>query len=101
MDSLRSQLLVASPQLTDPNFARTVLLITEHNDAGAMGIVLNRPATTTVVAAAPGPPPPRCGRAARASPGPAGRRRLRGLPGPAVVGDRPAVRGRARGFGGP
>jgi putative transcriptional regulator len=53
MDSLRSQLLVASPQLTDPNFARTVLLITEHNDDGAMGIVLNRPATTTVVEAAP------------------------------------------------
>src|SRR3954465_8406234 len=53
MDSLRSQLLVASPQLMDPNFARTVVLITEHNDDGAMGIVLNRPATTTVTDAAP------------------------------------------------
>jgi putative transcriptional regulator len=53
MDSLRSQLLVASPQLLDPNFARTVVLITEHNDEGAMGIILNRPATTTVVDAAP------------------------------------------------
>jgi putative transcriptional regulator len=53
MDSLRSQLLVASPQLMDPNFARTVVLITEHNDEGAMGIILNRPATTTVVDAAP------------------------------------------------
>jgi putative transcriptional regulator len=53
MDSLRAQLLVASPQLGDPNFARTVVLITEHNDEGAMGIVLNRPATTTVTEAAP------------------------------------------------
>src|SRR3954469_36838 len=53
MDSLRSQLLVASPQLMDPNFARTVVLITEHNDDGAMGIVLNRPATTSVTEAAP------------------------------------------------
>lgn len=53
MDSLRAQLLVASPQLGDPNFARTVVLITEHNEEGAMGIVLNRPATTTVADAAP------------------------------------------------
>jgi putative transcriptional regulator len=53
MDSMRAQLLVASPQLMDPNFARTVVLITEHNDEGAMGIVLNRPATTTVTEAAP------------------------------------------------
>ncbi len=53
MDSLRSQLLVASPQLGDPNFARTVVLITEHNADGAMGVVLNRPADTTVADAAP------------------------------------------------
>lgn len=42
-ESLRGQLLVASPALADPNFARTVVLITEHNAEGAMGIVLNRP----------------------------------------------------------
>jgi putative transcriptional regulator len=53
VDSLRGQLLVASPQLGDPNFARTVVLITEHNDEGAMGIVLNRPSTATVAEAAP------------------------------------------------
>lgn len=47
-ESLRGKLLVASPTLVDPNFARTVVLITEHNEEGAMGIVLNRPAETTV-----------------------------------------------------
>src|SRR3954452_10920250 len=45
-DSLRGKLLVASPALVDPNFARTVVLITEHNDEGAMGMVLNRPSDT-------------------------------------------------------
>ncbi len=48
MDSLRGKLLVASPALDDPNFARTVVLITEHGDEGAMGIVLNRPADAEV-----------------------------------------------------
>jgi putative transcriptional regulator len=46
--SLRGKLLVASPALVDPNFARSVVLITEHNDEGAMGIVLNRPSETLV-----------------------------------------------------
>jgi putative transcriptional regulator len=45
-ESLRGKLLVASPALVDPNFARGVVLITEHNDEGAMGIVLNRPSET-------------------------------------------------------
>jgi putative transcriptional regulator len=41
--SLRGQLLVAGPTLLDPNFHRTVVLIVEHDDeAGAMGLVLNR-----------------------------------------------------------
>ncbi len=47
-DSLRGKLLIASPALLDPNFARTVVFITEHNDEGAMGIVLNRPSETSV-----------------------------------------------------
>ena len=47
-ESLRGKLLVASPALVDPNFARAVVLITEHNDEGAMGIVLDRPSDTTV-----------------------------------------------------
>src|SRR5439155_4584609 len=46
--SLRGKLLIASPTLVDPNFARTVVFITEHNEEGAMGIVLNRPSDTSV-----------------------------------------------------
>jgi putative transcriptional regulator len=52
-DSLRGKLLVASPALADPNFARTVVFITEHNDEGAMGIVLDRPSDTAVEAVVP------------------------------------------------
>jgi len=52
-ESLRGKLLIASPALQDPNFARSVVLITEHNDEGAMGVVLNRPSETTVEQAAP------------------------------------------------
>ena len=51
--SLRGKLLIASPSLVDPNFARTVVLITEHNDDGAMGVVLNRPSETEVADVAP------------------------------------------------
>jgi putative transcriptional regulator len=53
MDSLRGALLVAAPTLVDPNFQRTVVLVTEHTDEGAMGLVLNRPTDTTVGEAAP------------------------------------------------
>ena len=53
MDSLRGQLLIASPALYDPNFRRTVVLVTEHSEDGAMGLVLNRPAETTVADGAP------------------------------------------------
>src|SRR6188472_1941976 len=53
MDSLRGQLLIAGPTLADPNFARSVVLILEHSDDGAMGLVLNRPVEATVDEAAP------------------------------------------------
>ena len=52
-DSLRGKLLVASPALLDPNFARSVVLITEHTEEGAMGVVLNRPSDTEVDQVAP------------------------------------------------
>ena len=54
MESLRGQLLVASPTLVDPNFRRTVVLLGEHGEEGAMGVVLNRPSETSVAEAAPG-----------------------------------------------
>ena len=53
MASLRGKLLLASPTLLDPNFVRTVVLIAEHTDEGAMGLVLNRPAETLVTDAVP------------------------------------------------
>ena len=53
MDSLKGQLLLASPALFDPNFRRTVVLVTEHNDEGAAGLVLNRPSETAVADAVP------------------------------------------------
>jgi putative transcriptional regulator len=48
MDSTRGQLLIAGPSLLDPNFQRTVVLVVEHSDEGALGLVLNRPSETTV-----------------------------------------------------
>src|SRR4051812_22924204 len=41
--SLAGQLLLAHPALRDPNFKRTVILLSVHNAEGAMGVVLNRP----------------------------------------------------------
>jgi len=43
--SLINQLLIAMPGMADPNFSTTVTLICEHNDEGALGIIINRPLT--------------------------------------------------------
>ena len=51
--SLRGHLLVAGPALVDPNFRRTVVLLGEHGDEGAMGVVLNRVSTALVEDAVP------------------------------------------------
>lgn len=48
-DSLRGRLLVATPDLADPNFFRAVVLVLEHSDDGALGVVLNRPTSETTV----------------------------------------------------
>lgn len=53
MRSLRGHLLVAGPALVDPNFRRTVVLLGEHGDEGAMGVVLNRVSSTLVDDAVP------------------------------------------------
>jgi putative transcriptional regulator len=53
VETLRGQLLVAGPRLLDPNFHRTVVLVAEHGDEGAMGVVLNRPSSVAVEDAVP------------------------------------------------
>jgi len=45
--SLAPSLLLSMPQMLDPNFARTVVLLCQHNDNGALGLVMNRPLATT------------------------------------------------------
>jgi putative transcriptional regulator len=41
-ESLKGHLLVASTELRDPNFARSVVLVFKHDDEGAIGLILNR-----------------------------------------------------------
>jgi putative transcriptional regulator len=41
-------LLVATPALLDPNFERTVVLVLDVDEDGALGVVLNRPSTVPV-----------------------------------------------------
>lgn len=53
IESLRGQLLIAGATLPDPNFARTVVLICEHTEDGALGLVLNRPGDLLVADVAP------------------------------------------------
>lgn len=50
----RGRLLVAAPALVDPNFHRTVVLMLEHNEEGALGLVLNRPSELIAAEAIPG-----------------------------------------------
>jgi len=54
LGSLAGKLLVAGPALLDPNFARTVILMLEHNADGAVGVVLNRPADADLLDHLPG-----------------------------------------------
>jgi putative transcriptional regulator len=50
---VQGQLLIAGPRLIDPNFFRTVVLVIEHGEEGAFGLVLNRPSETSVGEAVP------------------------------------------------
>jgi putative transcriptional regulator len=45
---LKNQFLVAMPGLEDDNFNHTVSLLCEHNDKGAIGLVINRPTELTL-----------------------------------------------------
>jgi putative transcriptional regulator len=52
-ESLKGQLLIAAPILIDPNFRRSVVLVIEHSEEGALGVVLNRPTDLPVAEAVP------------------------------------------------
>lgn len=41
--NLTNHFLIAMPSMADPNFSRTLTFICEHNEQGALGIVINRP----------------------------------------------------------
>ena len=41
--NLTQHFLIAMPNMVDPNFAKTLTFICEHNDQGALGVVVNRP----------------------------------------------------------
>ena len=51
--ALKGRLVVATPLLADPNFDHTVILVLEHSEEGALGVVLNRPSGTDVDEALP------------------------------------------------
>ncbi len=53
MSCTAGRLLVAEPMLGDPNFDRAVVLMIEHSDDGALGLVLNRPTDLSVAGALP------------------------------------------------
>ncbi|MGE0760475.1 MAG: YqgE/AlgH family protein [Pirellulaceae bacterium] len=46
--SLRGHCLVASPSLKDPNFYRSVVLMVQHDESGALGLILNRPTGSSI-----------------------------------------------------
>jgi putative transcriptional regulator len=48
MDTLEGRLLVASPRLPDPNFHHSVVLIIQHDENGAFGLILNRATESSV-----------------------------------------------------
>jgi putative transcriptional regulator len=48
MNSLAGQFLVASPHLRDPNFARSVVLMLQHEEQGALGVIINRPGDKSI-----------------------------------------------------
>lgn len=48
MQSLVGQLLIASPTLTAPEFEGAIVLMVQHDEGGALGVVINRPLETTI-----------------------------------------------------
>ncbi len=52
-EGFAGRLLVATPALTDPTFARSVVLLLDHDENGALGVVVNRPTSVDVDAVLP------------------------------------------------
>lgn len=50
---LAGQLLLAHPVLRDGNFSRSVVLLSAHDDEGALGVVINRPLSRTLAEVSP------------------------------------------------
>ena len=48
MEVAAGRLLIASPLLQDPNFARSIVLLLNTDDDGSLGVILNRPSTMPV-----------------------------------------------------
>jgi putative transcriptional regulator len=44
----KGRLLLSEPYLADPNFERTAILLTEHNEEGSVGFILNKPSESRV-----------------------------------------------------
>ncbi len=53
VQSLKGHLLIAGPALVDPNFWRSVVLVGEHSEDGALGVILNRASEASVDEAVP------------------------------------------------
>jgi len=49
VSDLAPGILIAVPQMDDANFSRSVVLLIEHTESGAMGIVFNRPSDVALV----------------------------------------------------
>lgn len=53
MESLRGRLIVATPSLPDPNFDHSVVFVLDHDDDGAIAIIVNRPSELTIAESLP------------------------------------------------
>jgi putative transcriptional regulator len=52
-ESFKGKLLVAAPTMREPTFARTVISLLEHNEDGALGVVINRPGDASLLEVVP------------------------------------------------